>query len=77
MRAAAAFLELAHDAAAHVIARQEFGRPPRRLVALRVAPAFLLVVGGLRAVVGRDVVEHEAAAFAVLQDAALAAHALR
>src|SRR5262249_54118921 len=65
----------AHDAAADVVAGQELGRPPRRLVPLGVAPAFFLVVGGLRAIVLRNLVEHEAAAVAVLQDAALASHA--
>ena len=66
VRAAAAGLDLAHDAAADVVARQQLRRPPRRLVALRVAPALLFVVRGLRAIVVRDVVEHEPAALAVL-----------
>ena len=74
MRAAAAGLDLAHDAAAHVVARQQLRRPARRLVALRVAPALFFVVRGLRAIVLRDVVEHEPAALAVLEHAAFAAH---
>ena len=48
VRAAAAGLDLAHDAARDVVARQQLGRAARVLVALRVAPALLLVVGGLR-----------------------------
>ena len=43
------------------------------LVPLRVAPAFLGIVGGLAAIVLGDVVEHEAAALAVAQHAAFAA----
>ena len=53
VRAAAAGLDLAHDAARDVIARQQLRRTPRVLVALRVAPAFFLVVGGLVLVVAR------------------------
>ena len=75
MRAAAAFAHFAHDAAGHVIAGQQFGRTARVLVAGYVAPAFFFVVGRLRFVIRRDVVEHEALAFAVAQDAAFAAHA--
>ena len=59
------FLDLAHDAARDVIARQQFRRTPRVLVALRVTPAFFFVVGRLRFVVVRNVVEHETLAFAV------------
>ena len=70
-------LDFAHDAAAHVVARQQLRRPPRGLVALRVAPAFFFVVRGLRPIVLGDVVEHEPAALAVPEDAAFAAHALR
>ncbi len=76
MRAAAAGLELAVDAARDVVARQQFRRTPRVLVALRVAPAFFLVVGGLLLVVLGDVAEHEPLAGAVAQDPAFAAHAL-
>ena len=49
VRAAAAGLDLADDAARDVVARQQLGRTARVLVALRVAPAFFLVVGGLAA----------------------------
>ena len=77
VRAAAAGLHLAHDAAGDVIARQQLGRTARVLVALRVAPALFLVVGGLGLVGLGNVVEHEAAALLVLQDAAFAAHAFR
>ena len=76
MRGAAAFLHLADDAAGDVVAGEQLGRPARVLVALGVAPAFLRVVGGLVAVVLGNVVEHEAAALAVAQHAAFAAHAL-
>ena len=41
VRAAAARLDFAIDAAGHVVAREQLGRPARVLVALRVAPAFL------------------------------------
>ena len=75
MRAAAAGLHFAIDAAGHVIARQQFRRTARVLVALRIAPAFLFVVGGLRFVEVGDIVEHEALALAVAQHAAFAAHA--
>ena len=43
VRRAAAGLDLAVDAARHVIARQQLGRTPRALVALRVAPAFFRI----------------------------------
>ena len=75
MRTAAARLDFAIDAARDVIAREQFGRTARVLVALRVAPAFFFGVGGLRFVEVGNVVEHEAAAFAVAQNAAFAAHA--
>ena len=74
MRASAAFAYLAYDAAGDMIPRKQFGRPARVFVALRIAPAFLFVVGGLRAIVLRNVVEHKAAALFVLQYAALPAH---
>ena len=67
---------LAPDAAGDVIAGQQLGRPAGVLVALGVAPALLLVVGGLAPVVLGDVVEHEPAALVVAQDAAFPAHAL-
>src|SRR5262249_26899197 len=69
----AAGLDLAVDAARDVIAREQLRRATRGLVALRIPPAFFLVVGRRAAVVLRDVVEHEPAAFFVLQDAAFAA----
>src|SRR5207244_2121082 len=74
VRAAAAGLDFTHDAAADMVARQELWRPPGGLVALCVAPAFFLVVRGLCSIVGRNIVEHEPAAFAVLEDAAFATH---
>ena len=77
VRAAAPLRHLAHDAARDVVARQQLGRAAGVLVALGVAPALLFVVGGLAAVVLRDVVEHEPPALVVAQHAALAAHALR
>ena len=75
MRAAAAGLDFAIDAAGDMIAREELRRAPAGFVALRVAPALLRSVGGLRLVQRRDIVEHEAAAFFVAKYAALAAHA--
>src|SRR4029434_642926 len=75
VRRSAAGLNLAHDAACDVIAREQFRRTPRGLVALRVAPALLGIVGRRALVVVRDVVEHEPAAVLVLQDATFAAHA--
>jgi len=63
-----------HDGARDVIAREQFGRTARVLVALSVAPAFLFVVSGLISVILRDVVEHESAALAIHQDPALSAH---
>ena len=47
VRAAAAGFDFAHDAARDMIAREQFGRPPRILVALRVTPSFFRIVGGL------------------------------
>src|SRR5438034_4048476 len=76
MRAAATFFDLPDDAPTDVVARQQFRRPAGCLVALGVAPALLLVAGGLRAIGLRDVVEHETAALAVDEDAAVAAHSL-
>jgi hypothetical protein len=58
-----------------VVARKQLGRPAGTLVTLRVAPALFRIGRGLRFVVVRDVVEHEAAPFAVLEHAALAANA--
>ena len=62
VRRAAARLDLAVDAARDVVAREQLRRTPGALVVLRVAPAFFGIRGGLRLVVVRDVVEHEAAA---------------
>ena len=76
MRAAAALAHLATDAARDVVARQQLGRTARALVALGVAPALLLVVGGLAAVVLGNVREHEALVLVVEEDAAFAANAL-
>ena len=75
VRTAASGFHFAIDAAGNVVARQQFGRTPRVLVALRVAPAFFFVVGRLRFVQLGNIVEHEAAAFAVAQNASFAAHA--
>ena len=57
VRAAAALLDLAHDAAGHVIPRQQLRRAPGLLVALCVTPAFFFVIGRLRLVVLRNVPE--------------------
>ena len=51
------------------------GGPAGVFVSLGVAPALLFVVGGVVFVVVGNVIEHEAAAFAVAQDSAFAAHA--
>ena len=69
---APAGLDLAHDAAGHVVAGQQFRRAPGVLVAHDVAPALFGRVGGLGFVVVGDVVEHEALALAIEQDAAFA-----
>ena len=76
VRAAAALADLAHDAAGDVIAREQFRRPPRALVTLGVAPAFLLVVGGLGLVEIGNVLEEKPPAFLVEQHATFAAHRL-
>jgi len=59
VRAPPPLANFAHDAARDVVAGQELRRPARALVALGVAPAFFLVVGGLAAVVLRNGVEEE------------------
>ena len=69
-------LDLAHDAACHVVAGQQLRRTARALVALCVTPPFFFVVGGLALVVVRNVVKHEAPTFVVAQHAAFATHAL-
>jgi hypothetical protein len=76
VRAAAAGLHLAVDAARNVIAREQFRRALGVLVALRVAPAFLRIGGRLRFVIVGNVVEHEPLAVLVPQHAAFAAHSL-
>ena len=75
MRAAAPFTYFALNAAGDVVARQEFGRAASFFIALRVAPAFFFVVGGLAFVERRNIVEHEALAVFVAQHAAFAADA--
>ena len=76
VRAAPALPDLPDDAAGDVVAGQQFGRPPRFLVSLGVAPA-LFRIARRRVLVGvGDVVEHEPAPLAVPQDAAFAAHSL-
>jgi hypothetical protein len=75
VRAAPALLDLAHDATRDVIAGEQLRRAPSVFVALRVAPALLLVVRGLRLVVVRNEIEHEPLAGFVREDTALAAHA--
>jgi len=62
------------DAACDVIARQQLGRTICGLVALRVSPTFLRVLGSLVLVVVGNVVEHEALTLVVLQDPAFAAN---
>ena len=75
VRAAASLANFAHDAAGHVIAGEKLRWTARTFVALGIAPAFFGIVGGLVLVVGGDVVEHEALALVVDQNAAFAAHA--
>ncbi len=70
-RAAARF-DLAHDAARHVVAGQEFGWPARVLVPLGVSPALFGGVRGLGFVVVGNVSEHEPFAVLVPQHAAFA-----
>src|SRR5262245_36534839 len=74
--AASTFANLAHDAAGDVIASEQLGWSPSVLVALRVAPALFLIVGSLAAIILRNIVEHEATALVVEQDAAFAPYAL-
>ena len=81
VRAAAALLHLAHDAPRDVVAGEQLRGSPRVLAlvlgAEHILEAFFFVLGGLRAVVLRDVAEHEPRAGVVPQHAALAAHAFR
>ena len=72
---AASGFDFAIDAAGNVVASKELRRAAGVLIALRVAPAFVFVVRGLSLVVVGDIVEHEAAAFAVAEHTAFAAHA--
>src|SRR5208283_6218482 len=76
VRRAPARFYLAIDAPRHVIPGEQFRRTARVFVALRIPPAFFLGVRSLLLVEIGDVVEHEAAAFTVAQNAAFAAHAL-
>src|SRR5262249_39599883 len=69
-------LQLADDAARHVIPGQQLRRAAGALAPLRVAPALLVVVRRLGLVGLGDVVVHETAAVLVQQDAALPPHAL-
>src|SRR5262245_40636488 len=73
--AAASLFDFADDAAGDVVAREQFRRAVGGLVSLAVTPTFLFVLGGLRFVVVGDVLEHEAFALVVDEDAALAANA--
>ncbi len=75
VRAAAPLADFLDDLARDVIAGEQLGRAARVAIAGNVAPALFLAVGGLGLVELRDVVEHEAAALAVEQNSALAAHA--
>ena len=75
VRATPAFFDLADDTTCHVIPGQQFRRTAGVPVTGHVAPAFIRIVRGLVYVEVRDVVEHEAAALGVLQDAALAPNA--
>src|SRR5437773_1264806 len=68
-------LDFAHDAARDVISGKKLRRASRILVSLCIAPPFVLVIRGLASIVLRNGIEHEAAAFAVEEDAALTAHA--
>src|SRR2546427_471470 len=77
MRTSATFFNLAHDAAGDMVAREQLRRTPGLFVALTISPAFFFVVGGLMAICFRNVIEHEPAAFAVSQNAALTTNAFR
>src|SRR4029079_19333689 len=74
MRRTTPGLDLAVDAARHVVACQQLGRTTGALVALCITPALVRIRGRLRFVVVRDVVEHETASLVVLEDASFAAH---
>src|SRR5205814_4094740 len=76
MRAAATLPDLTDDASGHVVAREQLGRPACALVALRVTEPFFFGIGGLAAIVLRNVVEEEPLALAVEQHSTFAADAL-
>ena len=76
VRRAAPGLDLGGDRARDLVAREQLGRPARGLVAGEPAVGLLDGVRGLRREPLGDVVEHEPLALVVLQDAAVAAHAL-
>src|SRR6185503_15122398 len=73
VRAATSFADFAPYASRYVIAREQFGRTPRVLVALRVAPAFFFGVGGLVHIERRNILEHKPLAVFVAKNSALAA----
>src|SRR5688572_18965415 len=77
MRTAPTLLYFPPDATRNVIARQEFRRAFRILVALRVSPAFLLIQRCLPAIQLRDVVKHKPPAFIIPQNPAFAAYTFR
>src|SRR5205823_2508669 len=76
VRAAAALAYFPDDAPGDVVAGEQLRRPAGLLVAEDVAEPLLLVGGGLRLVVVRDVPEHEPLPLLVPQHPALAADAL-
>ena len=54
MGTATAFLDLAHDAARHVIAGEQLRRAAGVLISGAIPPSFLLIVSSLALVVRRD-----------------------
>src|SRR5689334_8125795 len=74
MRAAATFFDFAHDAASDVIAGKQLRRPARIFIALTIAPPFFRSIGSLGSVQIRNLLEHEALAVFVEQNAAFTAH---
>src|SRR4026208_1958236 len=74
VRAPAPRFNLAHAAPGEMIAGPQLRRAARVSVALGVTPALLFVIGGLRALIVRNLAEHESLAFLVQQNAALSAH---
>src|SRR5207253_3228342 len=72
---APAGLDFVHDAARDVIAGKQLRWAAGVFVALGIFPPFFGIVGSLRFVGIRDVGEHEALAFLIEQDTALAANA--